>query len=72
MNAFQQQIVGSFIGFLIAELIVYSVKKLCDKKERIIHCKDCKKWKTPYCPFYARYTTVMPNEKQYCSLAERK
>lgn len=38
----------------------------------IIRCKDCRKWQTVNCPFFSQYKSVMPNEEQYCSLAERR
>ena len=38
----------------------------------LVRCKDCRKWQTINCPFYNKYTTVMPNGEQFCSLGERK
>lgn len=34
MGAFQQQILGSMIGFLLAELIVYGIEKFASRRKR--------------------------------------
>lgn len=48
------------------------IEELPTAGSEIIRCKDCIKWQTIDCPFFSRYITVMPNEEQYCSLAERR
>ena len=42
------------------------------QQPEIIRCKSCSKWQTIDCPFFSKYITVIPNEEQYCSLAERR
>lgn len=49
-----------------------TIKDFPSAQTEIIRCKDCTKWKTIDCPFFSKYITVMPNEEQYCSLAERR
>ena len=53
-------------------LIDNAISELPSAQPEIIRCKDCSKWQTIDCPFFSKYITVMPNEEQYCSLAERR
>ena len=53
------------------EVAIGYVELIPSAQPEIIRCKDCSKWQTIDCPFFSKYITVMPNEEQYCSLAER-
>lgn len=53
-------------------LLYQSVEQMPSVQTGIIRCKDCSKWHTVHCPFFSKYITVMSNEEQYCSYAERR
>lgn len=61
-------------GWVLHELktLRMCVEHMPSAHPEIIRCKDCSKWQTIDCPFFSKYITVMPNEEQYCSLAERR
>lgn len=65
----------------VRKSLVTSVKRLMEKsytigyesaKNEIVHCKDCRWWKTLGCAMQTIEERGIPEESDYCSYAERE